>query len=157
MGSEDEPTTKSDSSTEQSSTKKEENKEFKVGQTIEYNGIDMKVDEVKFLHATDSSESIGSDEQFVAVKVTITNKEDENVDYNMFDFKLNADGNSTDFDSICGDDEIENHKLENGTLNKGATVSGWLIGKAKTDTKKLQMQYTGSLFNNESKIDVNLK
>lgn len=156
-GNNDQPTAKKEDKTEQSSSKTEGKKSFNVGQTISYNGIEMKVDEVKFLNPTDASEQIGDDEQFVAVEVTLKNNEKDNVDYNLLDFKLNADGNSTSFTSVCGDQNIQKHVLETGSLQKGGTVTGWLVGKAKKNTKKLQLQYTGNLFDEESKIDVNLK
>lgn len=157
-GSEDTPTAKDDSSTEQSSAKKEENKEFKVGQTISLNGIDMKVDEVKFLPKGEM-DSISDDEQFVAVKVTLKNVDNSTpADYNALDFRLSADGNKTEFTETPLDhDDITNNTLESGSLDKGASVSGWLVGKAKKDAKKLQLQYTGSFFEENSKIDVNLK
>lgn len=158
-GSDDEPKTKDEATTESPSTTDDKPKVFKVGQTIEYNDIDMKVNEVKFINPeTQEYSTIGKDEQYVAVKVTIKNNESENVDYNSYDFKLDADGNVTDLDELGLDNnDIVNNELSSGTLKKGATVSGWLVGKAKKNTKKLQLQYTGNLFDDESKIDVNLK
>lgn len=162
-GSEEEPKAKDEATSESSSTsssKKEETKVFKVGQMIEYNGIDMKVEEVKYINPESQEYSgIGKDEQFIAAKVMIKNSSnDEATDYNSYDFKLNADGNVTEWDEIgLDDDNITNNTLDSGSLNKGAKVSGWLVGKVKKNAKKVQLQYTGNLFDDESKIDVNLK
>lgn len=161
--SSDEPTVAEDSSEQtESSTKtsssEEMKTEFKVGQTISYNGVNMKADEVKYINPSEY-DSLGDNEQFVAVKMTIKNvKDDKPVDYNPYDFKLSADGNQTDFSEYMSDqDSITNNELSSGSLEKGASVTGWLVGKAKKDVKKLQLQYTGNLFDNESKIDINLK
>lgn len=153
--SEEEPKVKEEAKTEQSSTI--DNKTFKVGQTIEYNGLDMKVDEVKFLPQSDAGDMIASDENYVAVKVTIKNNNDDKVDYNQFDFQLYADGNETDFDSFCGNDSIDNDMMDSGSLNKGASVSKWLVGKAKKDAKEVKLVYTGNMFDDETKVSVNLK
>lgn len=158
-GSEEEPRVKEDSSakTEQSSSSDMDNKIFKVGQTIEYNGIDMKVNEVKFLPKSDAGDLISSDENYVAVKVSIKNNNEDKIDYNMYDFKLDSDGNETDLDSYCGVDQIDNDTLGDGSLNKGASVSKWLVGKAKKNTKSLKLVYTGSIFDDEVKVSINLK
>lgn len=166
-GSSDEPTAKSETeqSTEKSSEKQSETKssekmktEFKVGQTISYHGVDMKVDEVKYIQPGEY-DSLADGEQFVAMKITIKNVDNSHpVDYNPFDFQLSADGNQKDCSEYLSDhDEISNNELESGSLEKGASVTGWLVGTAKSTASKLQLQYTGNIFENESKITINLK
>lgn len=134
-----------------------ENKVFKVGQVIRYNHTDMRVNKVEFLNQSDLSEPIANNEQFVAVQVAFKNNGEEKVDYNPLDFKLSADGNETDFTSMCGKSNIDNDTMQAGTLNKGAYIQKWLVGKANKNTKQLQLLYTGNAFDEEAKITVNLK
>lgn len=159
-GSEEEPkAVNEDNKTEETQKDKTagENKVFKVGQVIRYNHIDMRVNQVKFLNKNDAGDLISDNEQYVAVQVAFKNNGDQKVDYNSLDFKLNADGNETDFDSFCGVDSIDNDMMEYGSLNKGAYVQKWLVGKANKNTKQLQLLYTGNVFDEEAKITVNLK
>ena len=159
-GSEEEPTTKEEAATEE--TQKEdstlgEDKVFKVGQTIQFNHIEMKVDEVKFLPNDDMNEA-SQGKQFVGVKVTIKNNSDEVLDYNPYDFKLNADGNRTDMDAMyTAENEYGNNTLNAGELEKGASVTGCMVGEANKNTKKLELDYNGDLFTEEAKITINLK
>lgn len=81
------------------------------------------------------------------INITITNHTDESQDYNPFDFKLNADGNNTDLDAI--DTDVDN-TLDAGSLDKGASVSGNLVGEAKTSAKTLQLQYKTSIWNDNT-------
>lgn len=160
--SDDQPTAKSETeeSSKQSETKSSEKMktEFNVGQTISYHGVDMKVDEVKYLQPGEY-DSLADGEQFVAMKITIKNVDNsEPVDYNPYDFKLSADGNKKDCDEYMSEnDEITNNELDSGSLEKGASVTGWLVGTANPNAQKLQLQYTGNIFENKSKIDINLK
>lgn len=160
-GSEDKPEVKGNVSVKTEEIQKDqtagENKVFKVGQVIRYNHTDMRVNKVKFLGKSDMGEPIANNEQYVAVQVAFKNNGNEKVNYNPFDFKLNADGNETDFDSFCGIESIDNDVMESGTLNKGAYIQKWLVGKASKNTKQLQLLYTGDVFDEEAKITVNLK
>lgn len=159
-GSEEEPTTKEEASVE--STQKDdktlgEDKVFNVGQTIQFNDIEMRVDEVKFLTNDDMNEA-AQGKQFVGVKVTIKNNSSDTLDYNPYDFKLNADGNRTDMDALyTADNEYGNNTLNSGELEKGASVTGCMVGEANKNAKKLELDYNGDLFAEEAKITINLK
>ena len=116
-------------------------KVYKVGQTASYKGYKIKVNSVSY-SSGNVYEQPDSGKQYVIVNVTITNDTDEWQDYNPYDFKLNADGNNTDLDEIYTD--VDN------TLNKGASVTGNMVGQASTSVSKLQLQYKTSVWNDKT-------
>ncbi len=121
-------------------------KVYKVGQTASYKGYKIKVNSVSYSSGNEY-EQPDSGKQYVIVNVTITNDTDESQDYNPYDFKLNADGNNTDLDEIYTD--VDN-TLNAGSLDKGASVTGNMVGQASTSVSKLQLQYQTSVWNNKT-------
>ncbi|WP_225362920.1 DUF4352 domain-containing protein [Apilactobacillus quenuiae] len=81
------------------------NKQYKVGQNIDYKGYKIKVDNVTYDNGSDF-ETPKSGNKYVVSKVTITNNTDDKQDYNPFDFKLSANENATDLDESTGNDKI---------------------------------------------------
>lgn len=133
------------------SSSEPEDKVYKVGEVASYKGYEIKVNNVKFDQGDDIN-TPDSGKQYVIANITITNNTDKSQDYNPFFFKLNADGNKTDFSEITTNVE---DTLHSGSLDKGATVTGNLVGQAKTDAKSLQLQYQPSFWNDKSiKIDL---
>lgn len=148
-------TATSSSQAKSSSKKKEVNpltKVYKVGQTASYKGYEIKVNSVKFNQGDDFNKP-DSGKQYVIVNITITNHTNESQNYNPYDFKLNADGNNTYVTEIITN--VDN-TLESGSLDKGAKVTGNLVGQAKTSAKKLQLQYKTSIWNDNT-VKFNLK
>lgn len=141
-------TTKSSSST----ADKVLTKTYNVGDTVSYKGYEIKVNSVDFNQGSEFN-TPDSGKQYVICNVTITNKTSDSQDYNPYDFKLNADGNNTDFDEINTD--IDN-TLNSGSLDKDASVTGNLVGQANTSVTKLQLQYKASIWNDKT-VDFNLK
>lgn len=140
----------SDSSSSSSSSKASSDpfsKVFKVGQTASYKGYQVKVNKVSY-NSGDDIDQPDSGKQYIVVNVTITNKTDDSQDYNPLDFKLNANGNSTDLDEV-GDTNVDN-RLESGKLDKGASVTGNLVGQVDPNTSKLQLQYKPSFWNDQT-------
>lgn len=125
--------------------------EFNVGDTVSADGYEITVNNVEF---SDGNEFDVPDEgkQYVIVNITIDNNTGEKQPYNLWDFKLNADGNATDMTEITADLDID--QLESGELDDGATVSGDLLGQADT-SGPLKLQYQTSLWNDET-VDINL-
>lgn len=121
-------------------------KVYKVGQTASYKGYKIKVNSVSYSSGNEY-EQPDSGKQYVIVNVTITNDTDESQDYNPYDFKLNADGNNTDLDEIYTD--VDN-TLNAGSLDKGASVTGNMVGQASTSVSKLQLQYKTSVWNDKT-------
>lgn len=140
--------------TSNSNNKKEEklNKNYKVGETVSYKGYQIKVNKVDYNEGS-QFDTPDTDKQYVVVNITITNKTDKTQSYNPFDFKLNADGNKTDMAEIT---TSVKDTLSSGELDKGASVTGNLVGQAKKDTKKLKLQYQASIWNDET-VDITLK
>lgn len=124
--------------------------EFKVGDIVSYKGYEIKVNSVQYNDGTEYNKP-KEGQQFVIVNVTITNNTNEKQTYNPFDYKLNADGNSTDLMSYLPD--VDN--LNSGELDPKASVTGNLIGEANT-SGSLKLQYKASYWNDET-VDINLK
>ncbi|GFH43489.1 hypothetical protein Hs30E_20690 [Lactococcus hodotermopsidis] len=131
-------------------TSEKEQDVFKVGDTVEVNGVHFKVNSVEF---TDGEEYNEPDEgkKFVVVNVTIENQSKKVVSYNPLDFGLDDQGNVTDFWEYLSGVET----LSYGTLKEGGTVSGNLIGQAKQEDK-LKLDYTGNMFDTSSKLSIEL-
>ncbi|AYC66735.1 DUF4352 domain-containing protein [Lactobacillus delbrueckii subsp. bulgaricus] len=150
-GSSDSDSSSDSAAKSQTSSKKKAeanplSKVYSVGQKASYKGYEIKVNSVKFSQGSEYNRP-DSGKQFVIINLTITNHTDESQDYNPFDFKLNADGNNTDLDAI--DTDVDN-TLDAGSLDKGASVSGNLVGEAKTSAKTLQLQYKTSIWNDNT-------
>lgn len=145
--------TKVNDSTQKSDAKKTESKQknFKVGDTIDTDGIQMTINSVEYPAGSEYNQAEDG-KSWVVANVTIKNSSGKVVDYNPFDFKLDADGNATNFDGINID--VKN-KLNSGELKDGATVSGNLVGEADP-AKKLTLEYRGSLFSDDAKFTVAL-
>lgn len=155
-GSSDDSSSSSDSDTTKTSSKAKSSpldKTYNVGQAVTYKGYSFKVNNVNYYSGNDVDEPKDGN-QYVIANVTITNKGDEKQDYNPYDFKLNADGNATDFDEILTEGQYSENALDSGTLDTGASVSGNLVGQASTDAK-LKLEYQPSFWNDET-VDVNL-
>lgn len=73
-------------------------KVFKVGKTATYKGISLKVNSFQYVEPGEY-DSIDEGKHYIVANVTITNKSRESYDYNPYDFKLNVNGNNTDFDA----------------------------------------------------------
>ncbi|MFD1466505.1 DUF4352 domain-containing protein [Lapidilactobacillus mulanensis] len=148
-----EKTTETKKSSSSKKSEAELKDSYKVGETATYKGYSFKVNSVKFWDG-DDMDTPDSGKQYVIVNVTITNKSAEKQDYNPYDFKLNADGNSTDLNEILINEEYNKDTLNSGTLDKDATVTGNMVGQAKKDAK-LKLQYQTSFWNDKT-VDVTL-
>ncbi|MFY8330648.1 DUF4352 domain-containing protein [Vagococcus carniphilus] len=130
---------------------KEENKSFKIGDTIDMKGYEIKVNSVDF---SEGGEYTKPDEgkQYVIINLTITNNSDERKSYNPLDYSLVADGNSESagFTFLDG---VET--LSSGDLDKGATVTGNLVGQASPEAK-LKLRYEGNYFLKNKNVDIEL-
>lgn len=159
----EEDTTSNNSTNTNNDKPKQEQKmksEYNVGEAAEHNGLNMTVEEVKWLPTNEFS-SLKDGQQYCAVKVKITNNSNSDKNYNMFDFKLNDNGNKTDFDEIPMDvngeyKQYNDNRLESGTLSKGASVDGYLIGAANPNDSVF-LEYTGNMFSTNTKVKFNLK
>jgi len=146
-----EQTTESEETEENDEVEEIADEEFNVGDTVSADGYEITVNNVEF---SDGNEIDTPDDgkQFVIANVTIENNTGEKQSYNPYDFKLNADGNSTDMDEMVL--ELDTDDLESGDLDDGATVTGDLVGQANPD-ETLKLQYQANIWNDET-VDINL-
>lgn len=154
----DKPKVKEEATSNKTETKKEDKKEnkqeeqvFKVGDTVDIKGYEIKVNSVEY---SEGGEFMKPDEgkQYVIVNLTITNNAGERKSYNPLDYSLVADGNSESagFTYLDG---VET--LSSGDLDEGATVTGNLVGQASPDAK-LKLRYEGNIFLQNENVDIEL-
>lgn len=139
------------SSNEKTSSKKE-NKTFKVGDTVKYDDIEFKVNSFNFKPDDPDTSTLKDGNQLAIANVTITNKSNKTISYNPYDFKLDNNGNLTDFDEIDTDND---NSLDSGDLKPGASVTGDLIGQANPNDS-LKLNYNGDMFTTDESFSVNL-
>ncbi|RSU07597.1 DUF4352 domain-containing protein [Vagococcus elongatus] len=129
----------------------EEEKIFRVGDTVDLKGYQIKVNSVDF---SNGSEFITPDEgkQFIIVNLTITNKTGERQSYNPLDYSLVANGNSetAGFTFLDG---VET--MNSGDLDPEATVTGNLVGQVDPNAK-LKLRYEGNFFIRNHNTDIEL-
>lgn len=158
-GSKSTPKKVSDSSNSKTSSAKKEKQKttFKVGETVEIDGVHLTVNSVNFSEGSQYSKPKDGN-QYVLVNVTIENKSKKTTNYNPFDFKLDDAGNQTALSEYIMNEDGSNpvtDALNSGTLAEGGKVTGTMVGQAKKDGK-YKLIYTGNMFLNESKITVEL-
>lgn len=148
-GSSDDSAKKVDSSSSKAaSSSSKAQSTFKVGETAEYKGVQFKVNKVDFTNGDPDIDSPDSGKQYVVMNITITNNGDEKYDYNPFDFQLDDNGNQTDTTEITSG---VSDTLNSGTLAKGGSVTGNLVGQANT-SDKLKLIYSGNIFSQKETI-----
>lgn len=131
-------------------------KTYKVGETVNYKGYALKVNSVKWYKGSDVDEP-DSGKQYCIVNVTLTNKDAEDKwEYNPFDFKLNDNGNNVDLDEAISD-YPNLHELQDGSLDKGASVTGDMVAQANPNSPKLQLQYQTDAWDDNQTLNINLK
>lgn len=151
--SSDNSSSESSTKTEKVTKKKDISKQlFKVGQTASYDGIDIKVNNVK------SASSIGDEtpddgNQYVIVSVTLKNNSDESKDYNDIDFKFDNNGDIKDSTTVSSD----SNEMNSGELDKGASITKDVIGEvpSNVDVSSLKLIYEPNFFN-DTKIHFEL-
>lgn len=155
IGSDSDSSSSSSDDTSSSSTKKSVfDKTYKVGQTVSYKGYSFKVNKVNFYNGNEI-DTPDSGKRYVIANVTIKNNGKTKQDYNSYDFQLNANGNSQDWDETLTEGPYADAEtIDSGTLDKGATVTGNLIGQAKTNAK-LKLEYKPSFWDDKT-LDISL-
>lgn len=128
-------------------------KTFKVGKTATYRGLSLKVNSFQYVELGEY-DSIDEGKHFIVANVTITNKSRKSYDYNPYDFKLNVNGNNTDFDA--SPDAVEN-LLDSGTLDKGASVTGNLAAEIKQGATDPKLKMGVNVFDDSKYITFSLK
>ncbi|MCZ0891859.1 DUF4352 domain-containing protein [Ligilactobacillus saerimneri] len=128
-------------------------KTFKVGKTAAYKGVSLKVNNFKYIEPGEY-DLADDGNQFIVVNVTIKNKSRKSYDYNALYFKLNVNGNNKDMDAFP--DSVSD-LLESGTLDKGGSVTGNLVGEIKPGTKNPKLKMNVDVLDNSKNITFKLK
>lgn len=139
-------------STSHESTSEEQKEEtFSIGDTASIDGYEIKVNSVDFQAGSEFNKP-AEGKQFVIINITITNNTEEKQSFNPLDYSLNEDGvsSSTGFTYADG---VES--LSSGDLDKGASVTGNLVGEANPDSK-LKLRYEGNFFSSDHEVDFDL-
>ncbi|MHA7611574.1 DUF4352 domain-containing protein [Weissella viridescens] len=152
LGGSEDKAEKSDSTSKKASSSDIDNKTFNVGDTIEYKGVEFKVNSFEFKPDDPEYSALKDGNQYAIANITITNKSKDTISYNQLDFKLDNAGNLTDFIEVRAD---SNNNLNSGDLKPGASVTGDLTGQAKP-SDKLKLNYTGNMFESKESFSVNL-
>jgi hypothetical protein len=146
-------TTSSEAQQSETKESKPEKTVFKVGETVKYGNVELTVTKFKTSKGGEfDSPKTGNEYAIVTVKYKNTGK--ENISYNPFDFKIrNSKGQVTDNTYISA---IEKDKLDSGDLAPGGEVEGSIAFEVPKGDKGLVLQYTGNIFESESKVEFKL-
>lgn len=131
----------------------QEEKEYKIGDTVDIKGMKLKVDEVKKSNGTDFDKPKDGNE-YIIVKVSINNDRDKEISYNPFDYSLkNSEGQITDHGLTIVDSKTS---LNSGKLAPGGKVSGTISFEAPKGDKDLTLLYKDNMFSNDIKAQIKL-
>lgn len=142
-----------DTKTEQAAEKKEEKKEFKVGETIQLGNHKLTISNIEKSQGGEFDKPKEGHE-FIIANVTIENGGKEEISYNPFDFSLqNSEGNIVNqaFTTVN-----QNTQLNSGQLAPNGKVSGSIAFEAKQGDPKLQIIFKPN-FLSKKEIRINLQ
>ena len=146
-------TTSSEAQQSETKESKPEKTVFKVGETVKYNNVELTVTKFKTTKGGEF-DSLKTGNEYAIVTVKYKNTGKENIPYNPFDFKIrNSKGQVTDNTYISA---IEKDKLDSGDLAPGGEGEGSMAFEVPKGDKGLVLQYTGNLFESESKVEFKL-
>ena len=141
------------SQTQNSEKKKEEKTEFKVGDIIAFDGKELTVEKVERNWKSEKTYIKPKDgKEYVKVSVKIENKSETEMNYNVFEFKVedfNGAAERFDFQTYSLPDS-----LGSGNLVKGGKKSGSMIFEVPAGSS-LKLHYQPSFWSNK-KVIVNL-
>lgn len=125
---------------------------FKVGETAEYKDIQFKVNDFSFIDGYPKIDKLAAGNQFVVVNMTITNNSNKKFDYDSYFFHLDDNGKQTDTTESSYN---VTDSLDSGTLRKGESTTGNLVGQANTN-HQLKLIYQQDTNLNKGKITFKL-
>lgn len=157
-GGNEEPTAKSDDTSKENETvkneKAEEKTEFSQNETVSFKGVDFTVTNVE---KTVGGEFDTAKEgyEYVIVSIKIENKSEEKISYNPFDWQMensNGQEESTTFTTVDSDTA-----LSSGDLNAGGVVEGTLaFEQPQGDTGLKLNYYANALLDEEASFKIKL-
>lgn len=123
--------------------------DFKVGDTVDIDGYQIKVNKVDYSEGTEFSKPEDGKE-FAIINITITNKTGKKTSFNPLDYSINQNGVS----SSAGFTYLDNvDTLSSGDLDPDATVTGNLVAEVKKDTP-FKLRYDGNFFLEDKEVDI---
>lgn len=141
-----------ESSTTDGDMENAENKTFMVGDIIAVEGAEVKVESVKrnwsaeYAHPKDGKE-------YVEVNIQISNKSDDKMSYNSYDWKMEDGSGAIESAAIViGDDDA----LNSGELAKGGTKKGSIVFEVPKDDKTLKLHYSPNIFTDKNETIIEL-
>lgn len=145
--------------TSNGSTGQEENGEpaqtiFGVDEAISFDGKTVTVSGVeRNWYSGNQYIAPDSGNEYVKVQVEIKNDSNNQISYNVFDWKIkNSDGNIKDVDSTAF---MTDGGLNSGELAEGGRVSGFLVFQAPNGDEGLVLQYSPSFWT-DRKLEIKL-
>lgn len=121
----------------------------KVGDTITVDGVSTTLVSVKPIKGDEFTQPKAGNE-FIVVRIKMTNKSGNEQDYNEFDFHVKTgSGNITD-STIPPSTYTANNELNSGTLADGGTVTGDIIFEVPKGDHKAQLTWSPSFFSDKT-------
>ncbi|MRA75625.1 DUF4352 domain-containing protein [Bacillus thuringiensis] len=143
----------SDQKTEQTDTKKEDSKEFKVGETIQLGDYKLTVSNVEKSQGGEFDKP-KEGQEFIIANLTIENGGKKEISYNPFDFNLqNSEGNIVDQAFTMVNEETQ---LNSGKLAPNGKITGTIAFETKKDDPKLQLIFKPN-FLSKKEVRINLQ
>lgn len=129
---------------------------YKVGQTINYKGLKLKVNSIKYSQGDGEANQPDNGKQYAIANVTLTNNKGKAMDYNVDDFGFDYNGDDANVDFVSGLDGV--NEMESGSLDNGASITKDVVGQVPTqmETGKLQLTYKPDILDNNLKLRVQL-
>lgn len=132
---------------------KQEEKQYKIGDTVDIKGMKLMVDDVTVSSGSDYDKPKEGNE-FVIVKLTIKNDSDKNISYNPFDYSIkNSNGQITQSAFTITDSDTA---LSSGELAAGGEVSGTISFEAPKGDQGLKLLYKGNIFSDDVQAEISL-
>lgn len=158
-GESEKPTAKTDSSSGDNTTEKnekvEEKTEFSQGETVSFKGVDFTVTNVK-KSAGSEFDTPKEGHEYIIVSIKIENKSEEKISYNPFDWQMensNGQEEATTFTTIDSDTA-----LSSGDLNVGGVVEGTLAFEQPEGDAGLKLNYyANALFDEEASFKIKIQ
>lgn len=129
----------------------EEKKEYKINDVIILEGMELKIDEVKYSKGNEFDKPKDGNE-FVIVKVSIKNTGDKKISYNPFDYSIeNSDGQITTQTISAIDSKTS---LSSGELAPEGKISGTIVFEAPKEDKNLKLLYKNNMFKEDADCEI---
>jgi hypothetical protein len=149
-GVEESAPTSAPAKVEQKQEVKKPAKVYGIGDSLQVGDVVFKVNEIK------STQYVGNeflnkktDQQFLMVNISVTNKGKETIQTDMDFFKLKGSGSTFEADSDATIYSNDGSEFIYEDVNPGITTSGWVVFEVPADQKNFKMDVQTGLFGTE--------